>query len=108
MRWIETIKVQSATGKEQAVENELIVLAREAQKSLNCQGIQEAIVSRHASVPGHLAIRLYWDTECPQIQGSLLGLSLAQSLRDFGLVDHSVWIENRRIQEGKENEKENY
>lgn len=93
MRWIETIKVQSATGKEQAVENELIVLAREAQKSLNCQGLQEAIVSCHASLPGHLAIRLYWDTECPQIQGSLLGLSLAQSLRDFGLVDHSVWIE---------------
>ncbi len=108
MRWIETIKVQSATGKEQAIENELNVLAREAQKSLNCQGLREAIVSRHVSVPGNLAIRLLWDTACPQIQGSLLGLSLAQSLRDCGLVDHSVWIENRRIQGGKENERENY
>lgn len=95
MRWIETIKVQSATGKEQTVENELIVLAHEAKKTLNCQGLREAIVSRQASVPGHLAIRLIWDTEYPQTQGSLLGLSLAQSLRDFGLVDHSVWIEKQ-------------
>jgi len=41
-------------------------------------------------------------------QGSELvkgkGLSLTQGLKTFGLVDHSVWIENRKIEGGRENE----
>ena len=108
MKWVETIKVQAAGNRESAIGKELTALAHDIRRSPECPGLLEAALCSHVSVPGHLAIRLIWDTECPQTQGSLLGLSLAQSLRDFGLVDHSVWIENRRIQEGKEDEKEDY
>jgi hypothetical protein len=86
MKWLETIKVQAAAGQESALEHEL-----------------EAALYSHASVPGHFAIRLFWDTECPQIRGSIVGLSLAESLKAFGLVDHSVWIEMTKIQRGREN-----
>jgi len=103
MRWLETIKVQSATGKEETTENELTILVREVRKNTDRQGLREATVSSHASVPGYFAIRLFWDTDCPQIRGSLLGLSLAQSLKVFGLVDHSVWIEGSKMKGGKEN-----
>jgi hypothetical protein len=93
MRWMETIKIQLATGKEHAAEHELTALAREVQKNPDRQGLCEATVSRHATVPGCFALRLFWDTDDPQPNGSPLGMSLAQSLKAFGLVDHSVWIE---------------
>lgn len=103
MRWLETIKVQSATGKEETTENELNILAREVQKNPDLQGLRVAIVSSHASVPGYFALRLFWDTDDLQASGSLLGMNLAQSLKVFGLVDHSVWIEGGKMKGGKEN-----
>lgn len=103
MRWMETIKVQSATGKEHAAEHELTVLAHEIQKNPDRQGLREAAVSSHASVPGCFALRLFWDTDDPQSRGSLLGMSLAQNLKAFGLVDHSVWIEAGKEEGGEKN-----
>jgi len=103
MRWLETIKVQSAIGKEKTTENELSILVREIRKNTERKGLQDASVSSDASVPGCFALRLFWDTESPQHRGSLLGMSLAQSLKTFGLVDHSVWIECSKITGGKNN-----
>jgi hypothetical protein len=54
-------------------------------------------------VPGCFALRLFWDTDDPQPRGSLLGMSLAQSLKTFGLVDHSVWIETGNKEGGRNN-----
>jgi hypothetical protein len=93
MRWMETIKVQSATGEEQVIVDELMALAQRVRKSTNGQGLQEAMVFCHASVPGYVALRLFWNTDTPQTRGSTIGLSLTQALKAFGLVDHSVWIE---------------
>ena len=103
MKWLETIKVQSATGKEKTTENELAILLREIRKNTERKGLREASVSSHASVPGCFALRLFWDTDDPQSSGSLLGMSLAQSLKIFGLVNHSVWIECTKITGGKNN-----
>ena len=103
MRWLETIKVQSAIGKEKTTENELSILVREIRKNTDRQGLRAATVSSHVSVPGYFALRLLWDTGDLQPRGSLLGMSLAQSLKTFGLVDHSVWIECSKITGGKNN-----
>ena len=102
MRWLETIKVQSATGKEKTTENELSILVREIRKNTDRQGLRAATVSSHASLPGCFALRLFWDTDDPQSRGSLLGLSLTQNLKVFGLVDHSVWIECGKMKGGKQ------
>ena len=104
MRWMETIKVHSATGKEQVIADELMALAKQVQKSANGQGLQEAMVSRHASVPGYFALRLYWDNDHLEPRGSLVGLSLTQSLKVFGLVNHSIWIEMSKTEGGREND----
>ena len=103
MRWMETIKVQSATGKEHTTEHELTVLAHEIQKNPDRQGLREAAVSGHATVYGCFALRLFWDTDDPKPSGSVLGISLAQSLKAFGLVDHSVWIEAGSNEGGEKN-----
>ncbi len=103
MRWMETIKVQSATGKEHTAEHALMVLACDVHNNPDRQGFREATVSRHATVAGFFALRLFWDTDNPKPLGSMLGMSLSQSLKAFGLVDHSVWIE-ARIKKGGEDD----
>ena len=103
MRWMETIKVQSATVKEQTTEHELTAIANEIQKNPETPGLREAAASSHATVPGCFALRLFWDTDDPQTRGSSLGMSLAQSLKAFGLVDHSVWIQADTQEGGERN-----
>jgi hypothetical protein len=44
MRWLETIKVQAASGKESGVENELTALFCDVRKSPKCPGLLEAVV----------------------------------------------------------------
>jgi hypothetical protein len=103
MRWMETIKIQSAAGKERTAEHALRVVARDVQRNPGRQGLREAAVSRHATVYGCFALRLFWDTDDPKHSGSVLGMSLAQSLKAFGLVDHSVWIEAGSNEGGEKN-----
>jgi len=104
VRWMETIKVQSGTGKENAAEKRLLFLAHEIQETTDPQELIAATVSRHMLVPGCFALRLYWNTHEPRIRGSALGINLAQSLKVFGLVDHSIWIENSKKGGGNDHE----
>jgi hypothetical protein len=48
---------------------------------------------RHAALETDLSVHLHWKSERPEENGSALGLRLAQALKEFGLVDHSVWME---------------
>jgi hypothetical protein len=41
-------------------------------------------------------VHLYWDSERLEQNGSALGIRLAQALKEFGLTDHSVWIEEEK------------
>ena len=93
MKWLEAMKVQTAIGQEQAVQNSLMSLAEEVRNSSNAAGLQDTKLYQHAMMPGYFVMQLFWDTEIPRIQGSLLGLQLKQTLKTFGLVDHTVWIE---------------
>lgn len=106
MRWVETIKVQSATGEEHTAEHALTVVARDIQMNPGRQGLREAAVSSHATVYGYFALRLFWETDDPNPSGSVLGISLAQTLKAFGLVDHSVWFEAGTNEGGEKNVQE--
>ncbi len=93
MKWIETIKVQAAGGQERAIDKKLTILTNDLRKSTDSPGLQETVIYNHAAITGYFAIKLFWDTETPQNRGSALGLTLAQTVKSYGLVDHSVWVE---------------
>jgi hypothetical protein len=93
MKWLETIKVQTAIGFETAMEKEFKVLMKDLLTKTRSLGLEKAHIYNHASVPGYFAICLTWETEVPQTTGSLIGLNLSQAYKAFGLVDHSVWVE---------------
>jgi hypothetical protein len=98
MRWLEIIKIQSAIGKESTVKERLQALNQNIPKHPDNLGLVEVTIYHHASVPGFFVIYLKWDTENAQTLGSLVGLNLSQTLKAFGLVDHSVWTEIKNIE----------
>jgi hypothetical protein len=92
MKWLEMIKVQTASGSESRTEEEFAALLKDVLNNPGSLGLLETALYNHASNPGCFAMQLAWDTETTKIQGSLLGLRLTQTVKSFGMVDHSVWI----------------
>ena len=92
MKWLETIRLRTAGVGQRRVVSELSRVIQDARNQKKDLGLLDLTYYVHASIPGYVAIHLFWDTESPQILGSLTGLSLTQMLKSFGLVDHSVWI----------------
>jgi hypothetical protein len=93
MKWLETIKLQSASGMEGIAERQLLGLAKEVRSGHASRGLVEVIAYNHASVTGYFAISLLWSSVPPLAQGSPLGTRITRTLKTFGLVDQSVWIE---------------
>ena len=47
----------------------------------------------HTSTPGDFSINLNWQTDNHRIEKSELGINLSSRLKEFGMIDHAVWIE---------------
>ena len=92
MRWVESIRLQAAGARGRTVKGELAQLIRTVRQDRGWWGLVDVMLCSHASVPGLFAVALLWETESPPREGSVLGQSLAQALREFGMVDHVVWI----------------
>jgi len=50
----------------------------------------------HAAFETDLSMHLCWKSDQPLQNGSPLGLHLARALKEFGLVDQSLWIEDKK------------
>lgn len=92
MKWIEFIKIQTASSNVAAKMLALIEQFKE------CQGLLEVKVFRHASVDD-CSLCLCWNTDSPESRGSSVGFVLCNILKQYGLVDHTVWIEEDNIEE---------
>jgi hypothetical protein len=92
MKWMEFIKIQTASSNVAAKMLTLIEQFKE------CQGLLEVKVFRHASVDD-CSLCLCWNTDSPEPQGSSIGFVLCNTLNQYGLVDHAVWIEKETIEE---------
>jgi len=91
MRWLEIIKLRSSRNNTGAFK-EILASVDELSQS----GLTEIRVYRHAVLESDLSLHLYWETKGPERDGSGLGLHLAQTLKDFGLLDHTIWIRAQR------------
>ena len=89
MKWLEVIKLRLAWGGESLLEELLRPKAEVGQR-----GLVEMKTYRHAALETDFSLHLHWDSENPKQNGSTLGLRLAQALKEFGLIDHSIWIED--------------
>lgn len=92
MKWMEFIKIQTAS---QDVAAKMLTLIEQCKE---CHGLQEIKVFHHASVDD-CSLCLCWNTDSPEPRGSSVGLMLYNTLKQYGLVDHAVWIEKETIEE---------
>ena len=91
MKWLEVIKLRSAEKDSRSMEELLLSVRKFIQN-----GLVETKIFRHASLDSDLSIHLHWESDWPEQNGSALGLRLGQALREFGLIDHSVWVEKEK------------
>jgi len=97
MKWLEIINIQAADGSEDKVKAQVEkVMDQLATESIN-EGLIDLKVFLNNSVKGNMVIHLHWEVSRAEKRESLLGLSLYQSLKPFGLTHHSVWEEQRNI-----------
>ena len=90
MKWLEIIELRSVGNKRAVIDSQLQTLINEVKQ----EAIQQAIkVYSNISVESDFSIHLYNDSTITDISGSPLGERLASALKEFGLVNHSVWTE---------------
>jgi hypothetical protein len=88
MFWLEIIKLRLAWKGSAPLDELLDSISKVGQS-----GLVDMKTYRHAALETDLSVHLHWDSEPPEPNGSALGLRLAQALKEFGLIDHSVWVE---------------
>jgi len=91
MKWLEVIKLRSAR-KDPELLKELLASIDEFSQS----GLVEMKTYHHTALETDLSVHLHWQSEKLEQNGSTIGLHLAQALREFGLIDHSIWVENKK------------
>jgi len=92
MKWLEVIKLRAAGNSESLLEEFLAPVAKIDQN----RGFVEMKIYRHAALENDLSVHLHWNSEWPEQNGSILGLRLAQALKELGLIDYSIWIEEQK------------
>jgi hypothetical protein len=90
MKWLEIIELRSVNRNRDLLKSQLRNLINEAEQEAKKQAIK---VYSRVMIDTDFSIHLLHDSKKPENSGSPLGLNLATALKDFGLVNHSVWIE---------------
>ena len=90
MRWLEIIELQSVSKDRKPLELALQGLIED----LNKNSYQKVInIFNHIAVAGDFAIHLFHESGKADISGSTLGLQLVSALKQYGLVNHKIWVE---------------
>jgi hypothetical protein len=91
VKWLEVIKLRAA-GKNPGSLEELL----RSMSQIKQRGLVEMQTYRHAALENDLSVHLLWESEHPEKNGSIPGLRLADAFKEFGLIDHSIWIEKAK------------
>ncbi len=90
MVWIEEIEICTAVNKEKKVHQYILKTALYMRGN---KGLTDVKVYSNAHMANYFSIRLIWNTDYFKCPGSKEGMNLREFLKQFGLVNYSVWIE---------------
>ena len=90
MRWIDIITLRSATANLEALNNEFLLSIIESKQT---KSLEESKIYRRHTMETDLSVHLYWDTEVIDKKGNSLVQYLIRFLKQYGLVNHSTWVE---------------
>ena len=88
MKWIEVVQLRAPEKNQSVLESRL----KELVKGINREnGHGRIMVFRRTLIPMDYSIHLVHHDKAIENAGSPLGLQLAAALKEFGLVNHSIW-----------------
>lgn len=90
MKWLETIELRLVGSNRELLESQLQQLMHDVNKEADAQSIK---AYHRVMIDTDVSIHLVHESTPVERNGSPLGVRLASSLREFGLVNHSVWVE---------------
>ena len=92
MKWLEIVEVTSVESNQETLEAYLNMLISAVKKDLQSSLIR---VFCKSGLGLNYSIHLYHHTDQIEKDGSLLGAHLSAGLKEFGLVNHSIWLEKQ-------------
>ncbi len=90
MKWLEILELRTVDRNRELLELQLQKLINEVAKETEKLAIK---TFSSAMINTDFSIHLFHDTKKVENNGSPLGLHLVSALKEFGLVNHSIWIE---------------
>jgi len=90
MKWIEIVELRTVEGNKQLLKLQLKELIREVDEELQGKRIK---IYKRVTIETDFSIHLFHETKRIETCGSELGLRLVSALKDFGMVNHSTWVE---------------
>jgi hypothetical protein len=90
MKWLEIIELRSAGGNSKLLESQMQKLVNDVNERIENYAVRAFC---RLMIDTDFSIHLFHDSKKVEKSGSPLGLRLASALKEFGLVNHSIWIE---------------
>ncbi len=92
MSWIEIIRLRTDPTREREVARVLLKLVKEV---TGTPDLRHANLYRNMAIPSDISLHLSWSGRDQEPRESGVGLRVAETLKDFGLLDHSLWVEKK-------------
>lgn len=94
MRWVDIIILRSPEANLEILNNEFLFSIIGDRQT---EGLKESKIYRRHAMETDLSVHLVWDSENVDQKGNPLSRHLIQFLKQYGLVNHSVWVEQAQI-----------
>jgi len=90
MKWLEIIELRSAGGNNKLLESQMQKLVNDVYERTENNPVNAYC---RLMIDTDFSIHLFHDSKKVEKSGSPLGLRLASALKEFGLVNHNIWVE---------------
>jgi hypothetical protein len=93
MNWVEIITLRSKGNLQESIIKELLKSVAGGGEN---NGLLEIKIYRNVWIDTDMSVHLHWKSIPAELRGSAMGLRLVHILKEFGLVNHSAWVEERK------------
>ena len=90
MAWLEIIEIRAMGSNREILKSQLQDLINDLSKEAKLKTVK---IYRQVLLETDFSIHLFHDSEKPESGCSTICSRLVSSLKDFGFVNHTVWIE---------------
>ena len=104
MKWLEVIQIRTAQNKSELLVGELTALLSDLQKKADDPSVA---LYRHSLLPSDFSLHLIHQSDSNRPEKSETGQLISSVAREFGMVNHTIWVLEKDNQKTQETKNEN-